>query len=150
MSDWTKEAVEVLIEAYKKYDVLYNSKLPGYQNKHSRKDALDRVVIEVRSVRPQTTVDDVKKKFLSLRTHYGHEVQKVEKSRRSGADAGTVYTPTVWWFTLMGFVKDHIQPRKGESTVPSYLSCVNAAPVSVPETLLTVQVSFVKKILLVY
>lgn len=138
MSDWSREAVEILIETYKKHEVLYNSKLPTYMNKHSRKDALESVVREVKKVRSQTTVDDIKKKFMSLRTHYGHEMHKMEQSQRSGAAGGSVYRPTVWWFSLMGFVKDHILARKGESSLP--LPCSPAITTYVPETQLTEEV----------
>ncbi|XP_063221047.1 uncharacterized protein LOC134530270 [Bacillus rossius redtenbacheri] len=39
----------------------------------------------------------------------------------------------------MGFVKDHIQARKGESTMPSSLQCREPASANVSGTLLTVE-----------
>lgn len=123
MSEWTREAVEVLLDVYKNHEVLYNSRNTSYQNKHSRKDALDKVTVEVKKVRPGTTVEDIKKKMMSLRTHFGQEMQKMQRSRRSGAASGSVYTPSVWWFPLMMFLRDHIQARKGENSLPSSLPC---------------------------
>lgn len=47
MSEWNKEATEVLIEAYKNYPNLYNSKHPKYYNRNARKESLEEIRKEV-------------------------------------------------------------------------------------------------------
>lgn len=47
MSDWSKEATEVLIEAYKNHPNLYNTKHSKYYNRNARKESLEDIRKEV-------------------------------------------------------------------------------------------------------
>lgn len=47
MSDWTKEAVEILIDSYKNHPNLYNPKHSKYYNRNARKESMDLISKEV-------------------------------------------------------------------------------------------------------
>lgn len=128
MSEWSREAVEILIESYRRHEVLYNSKLPAYQNKHQRHTALGDVADSVQRARLNTTPEDVRKKMISLRTHYGQELQKMRGNKKSGSGTVCVYVPSVWWFPLMHFLQDHMQSRKSENSLPSTWTGTYAVP----------------------
>ncbi|CAJ0957693.1 unnamed protein product [Ranitomeya imitator] len=59
------------------------------------------------------TVDEniVRKKIQALRTVFKQEVNKVEKSKKSGAGTDEVYVPKLWYYDLMAFTRDQEIPR---------------------------------------
>lgn len=60
--------------------------------------------------RPSTTTNDVTKKIQSLRTQYGQEQSKIEKSKL--LDSPTMeYVPTIWWFNELDFIKNFMKKR---------------------------------------
>lgn len=60
--------------------------------------------------RPSTTINDVTKKIQSLRTQYGQEQSKIDKSKTQ-EPSGLEYVPTIWWFSELGFIKDFMKKR---------------------------------------
>lgn len=60
--------------------------------------------------RPSTTINDVTKKIQSLRTQYGQEQAKIEKSKLLDTPA-LEYVPTIWWFNDLEFIKDFMKKR---------------------------------------
>uniref|UniRef100_A0A182IXA8 MADF domain-containing protein n=1 Tax=Anopheles atroparvus TaxID=41427 RepID=A0A182IXA8_ANOAO len=105
--EWKREAVEHLIQAYRMHPVLFNMRHPRYYNKGSRSEALNQILEEVHSIRPETTVQDVLRKIQTLRTQFG---QEIAKSRRASKH-GMTYNPTAWWFKGLSFLQNHIKHR---------------------------------------
>lgn len=84
MTTWTKEAVQILLDAYKNEPCLYEMKNPNYHNKNLRYDSLKRVCAMVNTVRPNTTEKDCSIKFYNLRSQFNSENAKVRASMKSG------------------------------------------------------------------
>lgn len=80
-----------------------------YYNKQARQTAIDKILIEVLSFRPGTTAHEIIKKIQVLRTQFGQEVNKINKSRQYGEEY--VYVPKIWWFTELCFLRDHMKSR---------------------------------------
>ncbi|CAJ0946105.1 unnamed protein product [Ranitomeya imitator] len=57
----------------------------------------------------------VRKKIQALRTVYKKELNKVEKSKKSGAGADDVYVPKLWYFDLLAFTRDQEIPRPAQT-----------------------------------
>lgn len=110
--EWSKEAVEILIEAYRNEACLYDTKSPLYHNKHARKQALDKIVDSLKQVR-SSNHNEIMAKMKSLRTTFVAELHKIKASTKSGMASGDVYQPTVWYFSKLLFLRDHVQARKG-------------------------------------
>jgi len=84
MATWTKEAVEILIDAYKNESCLYAIKNPNYHNKILRSEALKRICTIVCTIRPNTNEKECSVKFHNLRNQFNSENAKVKASLKSG------------------------------------------------------------------
>ncbi|PIO37880.1 hypothetical protein AB205_0152470, partial [Aquarana catesbeiana] len=70
---------------------------------------------------PDADIEFVEKKIGSLRSTYRKELNKVQASMRSGAEAEDVYVPSLWHYNRMRFLEDQIEGRESLSTLPSSL-----------------------------
>lgn len=62
------------------------------------------------------TLKEIKNKIRSLRSTYHQELNKVQKSKRSGAGLGDVYKPSLTWFKEMEFLNDTFESRQSIHT----------------------------------
>uniref|UniRef100_A0A336KIJ7 CSON010206 protein n=1 Tax=Culicoides sonorensis TaxID=179676 RepID=A0A336KIJ7_CULSO len=109
-SDWSREAINALIQSYKEQPLLYDTKLsPLYYNKKARQTSIEKILAEVLPYRPETTAHDIIKKIQVLRTQYGQEVTKIKKSQKFGEEFA--YQPKIWWFTELDFLKKFMKQR---------------------------------------
>ncbi|XP_058118690.1 uncharacterized protein LOC131287602 [Anopheles ziemanni] len=106
-AEWKREAVEHLIEQYRKQPVLYNMRHPRYYNKASRNDAVSTILIAMHDVRPESTAQDILRKIQTLRTQFGQEITKARRASKHGM----AYRPTAWWYKGLSFLQDHIKHR---------------------------------------
>ncbi|KFB35971.1 hypothetical protein ZHAS_00002955 [Anopheles sinensis] len=106
-AEWKREAVEHLIEQYRKQPVLYNMRHPRYYNKSSRNEAVTTILAEMHEVRPESTAQDILRKIQTLRTQFGQEISKARRASKHGM----AYRPTAWWFKGLSFLQDHIKHR---------------------------------------
>lgn len=81
-----------------------------YRNKSMRNAALKKICEEMAI--ENFTIEDVKNKIKSIRSTYYLEVDKINKSTRSGA-SGNTYEPKIKWFhELHSFIKNMTVKRK--------------------------------------
>ncbi|XP_036150711.1 uncharacterized protein LOC118648500 [Monomorium pharaonis] len=90
MATWTKEAVQILIDAYKNEPCLYQTRNPNYHNKNLRNEALERICAIVSTVKPNIT---------------GKE-----------CSSENVYKPNLWYYDALKFLEEHIVPRKSKNS----------------------------------
>ncbi|CAO1405852.1 unnamed protein product [Diamesa tonsa] len=109
-AEWSQASLRSLIKIYKKNKNMYDQKHSLYYSKPSRNRGLEEIRLEVAKTRPSTTTNDVTKKIQSLRTQYGQEQSKIEKSKLLDAPA-MEYVPTIWWFNELDFIKDYMKKR---------------------------------------
>jgi hypothetical protein len=107
MGEWFRAALIELIDTYKKNENLYNPKHSLYYNKQARKKSLEAILDAVRASRPNTSILEIHKKIQSLRTQFGQEVSKIEKSKGLG-DEKLIYTPKVSGFDINNAIKPSI------------------------------------------
>ncbi|KAF5271422.1 hypothetical protein FQR65_LT17618 [Abscondita terminalis] len=113
---WTTESVGILIDEYQKYPCLYIIKHPLYHNRNSRTEGLKNISEIVNSVRPGTTIEEIKTKWSSLRSTYIAEKRKYENSLKSGSGTDYVYKPSLWYFDRMSFLNEHVAARPSTSS----------------------------------
>ncbi|PIO22577.1 hypothetical protein AB205_0060650 [Aquarana catesbeiana] len=99
---------------------LWEVKNPLYRNKPARKASLEKLLEFVKTRIPDADIEFVDKKIGSLRSTHRKELQKVQKSLRSGAAAEDVYVPSLWYYNRMHFLEDQIEARE-LSTPPAPL-----------------------------
>lgn len=107
--DWKRSATEVLLKLYKEHPILYNMRHPKYYNKSERQMALNTIIDLLEDHRPGTTTNDILKKIQTMRTQFGQELGKVRRAQEKGGQ----YVPTVWWYSYLSFLRNHIKPRNG-------------------------------------
>lgn len=107
--DWKRGATEVLLKLYKEHPILYNMRHPKYYNKSERQMALNTIIDLLEDHRPGTTTNDILKKIQTMRTQFGQEYGKVRRAQEKGGQ----YVPTVWWYSYLSFLRQHIRPRNG-------------------------------------
>lgn len=120
---WTQRAVEILIESYRAHPILYNSKDPLYHNRVKKELAYQDVHQDVCLEKSNCTVDDIKKKVNGLRSNFARELEKINKTKRSGAASKDVHKPTLWWFEKLLFLKDHVEARPSSSSMTTGTVC---------------------------
>ncbi|XP_077109879.1 uncharacterized protein LOC143766243 isoform X2 [Ranitomeya variabilis] len=130
MSANGQEFVRALIDMYRSLPCLWKIKSADYSNRYKRKAAYEKLEALYKQHHPTETVDEniVRKKIQALRTVYKKEVNKVEKSMKSGA--GT-YVPKLWYYDLLAFTRDQEIPRPCQ-TVTSL--CAPSAEEILPES----------------
>lgn len=133
---WSRQEVHLLIQEYQKHPCLYAVKTPAYKNKHARIQALNQIHTNLRKLKPEVSINDIKTKFAALKSTFLNEHRKTEESKNSGVGEESVsshyylfmfveifyfqlYTPTLWYYEQMYFVLEHQAPRQA---IDSYVS----------------------------
>ncbi|XP_077148678.1 uncharacterized protein LOC143809484 isoform X2 [Ranitomeya variabilis] len=133
MSANDQEFVRELIDMYRSLPCLWKIKSADYSNRYKKKAAYEKLVALYKQHHPTETVDEniVRKKIQALRTVYKKELNKVEKSVKSGAGTDDVYVPKLWYYDLLAFTRDQEIPRPSK-TVTSL--CAPSAEEILPES----------------
>ncbi|CAJ0940110.1 unnamed protein product [Ranitomeya imitator] len=113
MSANDQEFVRALIDMYHSLPCLWKIKSADYSNRYKKKAAYEKLVALYKQHHPTETVDEniVRKNIQALRTVYKKEINKVEKSMKSGAGTDDVYVPELWYYDLLAFTRDQEIPR---------------------------------------
>ncbi|VEN48232.1 unnamed protein product [Callosobruchus maculatus] len=117
---YTREETEHLILLYQRHPCLYEVRSKLYKNKTKRLWALREITEQFNKLFPMAnlTVEEVRKKINSVRTQFFHEENKVRKSIASGAGIHEVYTPTLWCYEMLGFLKNGEMTEASMSSLP--------------------------------
>ncbi|KAF2887713.1 hypothetical protein ILUMI_18460, partial [Ignelater luminosus] len=84
MMSWAHKQVQVLIDSYQQWPCVYAVRNPLYKNKHARKRAFQAIESAIKTVRPHTSIAEIKSKFQGLKTNFLIEYKKVESSKTTG------------------------------------------------------------------
>ncbi|XP_023291317.2 uncharacterized protein LOC111674872 [Lucilia cuprina] len=103
------------IELYKSMPELWDCKNENYKNKNIRNKRYNKLLVEYKKVKKDSTLDELKKKIANMRTCYRRELKKVLRSQRSGTD--DIYVSNLWYFDLFDFLRDVEMP--GRSSLSS-------------------------------
>nr|XP_023024980.1 uncharacterized protein LOC111513051 [Leptinotarsa decemlineata] len=114
---WSSAHISTLIEEYQKYPCLYAVKHPLHRNRNARANALTKICEVLCELRPETTIEEIKTKFSSLRTTFLSEKRKMEKAIKSGAGVDCVYVPSLWYFEKISYLTEHVTPRPSKSNL---------------------------------
>lgn len=96
MSDlrqWSREFFTEFIELYRNFPCLSKVKSSEYSDREKKNPAYAVLVNKCQEVDRAATKDTVTKKINSFRSVYRKELQKVNKSERSGAYTDDIYKP---------------------------------------------------------
>ncbi|GLV40882.1 uncharacterized protein CBL_08456 [Carabus blaptoides fortunei] len=114
IKNWAREAVAALIEVYRNKACLYDVKSEEYHNRERTRDALAEMVKVVSQYYPSVTEEDCKKKYQSLRNQFCKEYAKVLATKsKSGSGTMDLYTPKLWCYDHLVFLKESVYQKKG-------------------------------------
>ncbi|CAJ0957656.1 unnamed protein product [Ranitomeya imitator] len=123
MSANEQDCVRALLEMYRSLPCLWKIKSADYSNRYKKKDAYEKLVAIYKEHHPTETVDE----HISTKK----ELNKVEKSLKSGAGTDDVYVPKLWYYDLLAFTRDQEIPRPCQ-TVTSI--CAPSPEENLPES----------------
>lgn len=116
--DITKENTKILLLLYQQHPCLYVTKCADYHNRMKRDQAFQMICTQYKEVTGQALPTEIaKRKINNLRSQYLDHLNKIKKSKSSGASTDDIYKPVWWLFEDMSFLNPHITQRKGESSI---------------------------------
>ncbi|XP_072390121.1 uncharacterized protein [Diabrotica undecimpunctata] len=72
---------------------------------------------KVTPVSSDATIEDVRKKINTLLSDYRKEQKKIKESKRSGAGADELYSPTSWVYYALQFLDKHEKPQTSHLSI---------------------------------
>jgi plasmid replication initiation protein len=120
-SKWSGEEVMKFLDVYEDFESIWNIRHSDYSNKIKRDTSMLKLMDELlkRYVRVES-VEVLRKKIKSIKNVYRQELAKIEKSKKSGAEADDVYKPKLAWFKRADiFMKNVVSSRTTTSNLVS-------------------------------
>nr|XP_022904816.1 uncharacterized protein LOC111416925 [Onthophagus taurus]XP_022910276.1 uncharacterized protein LOC111421364 [Onthophagus taurus] len=111
-----EDVMRDFISVYQKNSCLWKVKSAEYMDRNKKDEGYQLLVEVFKQINPAANIDLVKKKINSMRSCFRKEYKKVIESKKSGAGSEDIYTPSLWYFDLLMFLKDHEVPRNSIAT----------------------------------
>ena len=93
-----REFISLLIELYRAQPELWKVKSKDYFNRTKKQMALEKILNALRTVKPNYTLDELKKKINCLRTNFNREYKAIESKKKSGAGVDEIPVPSLWYY----------------------------------------------------
>ena len=111
---WSKNQVLGFIEVYRSNECLWKLKDKNYTSKSVREKAYEQLVDYVRTFDKEANKDSVLKRIHNMRGSFRKELKKVKSS---GFGADEIYTPKLWYFHSLYFLKEQEIPGPSQSSI---------------------------------
>lgn len=105
------------VSKYKDLKCLWDIRCKDYSNRDKKKDAYSELLVVYKLIKPEVSIDDVKKKINTLRSNFRKELKKIHDSKRSGAGADDIYQPSSWLLEELAFLADLEKPVDSISSI---------------------------------
>lgn len=109
---WSSDNNIAFMKLYREQENLWNCFDKNYRNRDMRKASLECIAKEMHLC---NTIE-VTKKIKNLRSTYNQELNKIEKSKKSGAGVDDVYKPSIKWFDIMDYIMTTINLKEKKTT----------------------------------
>ncbi|XP_064078391.1 uncharacterized protein LOC135195826 isoform X1 [Macrobrachium nipponense] len=119
---WDRTQTLMLIELYRQNPCLWNAKSDVYKDRNTRAVAINGITAKLQGSGSHVSAVEVKRKIEIIRSQYRRELRKLEKSKKLGAEADDTYTPALWFFDELCFLKDGVSMRELMSNMDSQVS----------------------------
>ncbi|XP_045761834.1 uncharacterized protein LOC123865057 [Maniola jurtina] len=110
-SQTNREWLEEFIELYRSEPCLWNTKGKEYHNRELKRSAYTKLIEKLKIIDPSADKDAVVKKINNIRSTYKKERKKIADSKKSGAGTQEVYKPKLWYYSMLLFLDDQVEPR---------------------------------------
>lgn len=118
---WNGNDISVFLDLYHQYPLLWNIMEKNYTNKTLKEANFKRLMCELdqHNLLGGMDLKQLKTKIKSIKDAYRQELQKIERSKKSGSGSDDVYTPKLSWFTSASFLCEVSSTRKSTSNMVS-------------------------------
>ena len=113
LEKWPKHKCLQLFDSRKTKEELWNCKHTNYKCKISRENALKEIEADLEIY----SQEDIKSKIHTLRSQYRKESRNVAQSSKSGVGKDDLYTPKLWCYSQLHFLKVGDAPRDSYSNL---------------------------------
>ena len=99
---WSSDTIIKFLEIYKSYEVLWDVSDKNYLKKNAREHNITKLFLQLQNAGPEFQIPDeetLKRKIKSLKNCYRIELNKIKRSKKSGAGTNGVYKPNLAWFS---------------------------------------------------
>lgn len=116
-----RDVLEEFLHIYQNESCLWNIKNKDYHNRDKRSAAYCKLIEKLKEIEPNADRDLVTKKINSFRTAFKKEYHKVAESLKSGAGTDEIYTPKLWYYNQLSFLKEQCIPRSSRSNMSDHV-----------------------------
>lgn len=118
---WNTNNISLFLQVYQQFPTLWNIKDKDYSNKSLRDTSFKRLMSELNENQLLGEMDAklLKSKIKSIKDVYRTELQKIEKSKKSGCGTDEVYVPKLSWFKDATYLSEVVTTRSSTSNLVS-------------------------------
>lgn len=118
---WNTSNITLFLQVYQQFPTLWNIKDKDYSNKSLRDASFKLLMSELKENQLLGEMDakQLKSKMKSIKDVYRTELQKIEKSKKSGCGTDEVYVPKLSWFKDATYLSEVVTTRSSTSNLVS-------------------------------
>lgn len=118
---WNSNNIIVFLDIYQKYTILWNIKDKDYCNTKLKDESFKQLFCDLneKQLIGEMNIKQFKAKIKSIKDVFRQEVQKIEKSKKSGCGIEDVYVPKLAWFQEASFLAEVMATRISKSNLVS-------------------------------
>lgn len=118
---WNTSNISLFLQVYQQFPTLWNIKDKDYSNKSLRDLSFKQLMAELKENQLLGEMDAklLKSKIKSIKDVYRTEIQKIEKSKKSGCGTDEVYVPKLSWFKDATYLSEVVTTRSSTSNLVS-------------------------------
>lgn len=118
---WNCNNIIVFLDIYQKYPILWNIKDNNYCNTKLKEEIFQQLYCDLneKQLIGEMNIKQLKAKIKSIKDVFRQEVQKIEKSKKSGSGTEDVYVPKLVWFQQASFLSEVMATRISTSNLVS-------------------------------
>lgn len=118
---WNVKNITEFLYIYQQYPVLWNIKHKNYCNSKYKEEILLQLYHDLneKDLIGGMDIKQLKAKIKTIKDVYRQEMNKIEKSKKSGSGADDIYTPKLAWYGEAHFLAEVLCTRKSKSNLVS-------------------------------
>lgn len=123
---WNTRDIIEFLSIYEQYPILWNIKNKEYCNTKLKDESYKNLLVKLNEKQLTEGMDlkQLKAKIKSIKDVYRQEINKIEKSKKSGCGTEEVYTPKLVWFNEAKFLAEVVATRMSKSNHVSILNVI--------------------------
>lgn len=121
---WNVNDIVDFLNIYEDYPILWNIKHPDYSNSKLKDEFLSQLYNQLaeKGLVEGFDIKQLKAKIKSIKDVFRQELNKIERSKKSGSGTEDIYKPKLAWFKTASYLSEVMSTRKTTSNLVSNLN----------------------------